>query len=321
MELIADRPSTARSASRLLALVNQEIQHLEFSAIRRLLRPDDVLVVNDTKVIKARLNAVKDSGGRVELLVERIVQENEALCHSRSSRPLRTGRRLFADGCEMTVIARTADLFRIRFSEPVNTVLERCGEVPLPPYIRRPATMEDARRYQTVYAKNEGAVAAPTAGLHFDEELLRNVQNDGVKLARITLHVGAGTFQPLREESLSDVRMHTERYSIGKHARADIDGRKGRLVAVGTTVVRTLESAALSGEDEGETGLFIKPGFEFKVVDALITNFHLPESTLIMLVSAFAGYQRIMDAYRIAVDKRYRFFSYGDAMFLNRHEV
>lgn len=320
-ELIAAQPLPERASSRLLVLEQNRYRHLRFTAIRELLQPNDLLVVNDTKVIKARLFAVKDTGGNVELLIERIESRSTALCLAKSSRPLRSGGSLYIDTIELEVTESIGDFYRIRFSEPVEKCIEECGHVPLPPYIRRDATIEDEKRYQTVYAENEGAVAAPTAGLHFDQSLLERIQQDGVKLARITLHVGSGTFQPLREESLNDVQMHSERYTIPPDARVLLNHCQGRIVAVGTTVVRTLETAALTGKDSGETRLFIQPGFNFQVVDRLITNFHLPESTLIMLVCAFAGYDRTMAAYREAVAKRYRFFSYGDALFIERHEV
>lgn len=320
-ELIAGQPLPERAASRLLVLEQDRYRHLRFTAIRELLQPNDLLVVNDTKVIKARLFAMKDTGGNVELLIERIERRFTALCLAKSSRPIRSGGILHIDTVELKVIESIGDLHRIRFSDPVESCIEEYGHVPLPPYIGRDATFEDEERYQTVYAENEGAVAAPTAGLHFDRTLLERIQQDGVELARITLHVGSGTFQPLREESLNNVDMHSERYVIPPDARASLDRCKGRVVAVGTTVVRTLETAALTGNDSGETRLFIQPGFNFQVVDRLITNFHLPESTLIMLVCAFAGYDRTMAAYREAVAQRYRFFSYGDALFSERNEV
>ena len=320
--LIAQAPLAERSASRLLVLEEAGAAHRAFADIVDLLRPGDVLVVNDTRVVKARLFATKDSGGRAEILVERIETDREALCQVRASKALQAGRALSVDGRAVSVVARCGQFYRLRFEEAVWTFLEAHGHVPLPPYVDRPAGREDERRYQTVYADRPGAVAAPTAGLHFDEGLLRRIEEQGVRIERVTLHVGAGTFQPVRTEDLSGHVMHEERFEVPAATARAIGACRGRVVAVGTTVVRTLESASdEAGEvrsGPGTTALFITPGYDFKVVDALVTNFHLPESTLIMLVAAFAGYDRVMDAYREAVADEYRFFSYGDAMFCER---
>ncbi len=320
--LIARQPTTARTASRLLVIGKQGNEHRVFRDLVDYLRPDDLLVVNDSEVVKARLHAVKDSGGRADLLVERIESEFEALCQVRVTKPLKPKRSLFCSGHTITVVAREGGFYRLQFEHPVIDFLEAFGSVPLPPYIRRDATAQDERRYQTVYASEPGAIAAPTAGLHFDEELLARIEAKGVRICRITLHVGAGTFQPVRQEDLSKHLMHQERYEIpAATLRCLEESSKRRIVSVGTTVVRTLETWAQTNAPIGETNLFIKPGFKFKVVDALITNFHLPESTLLMLVAAFIGRQRVLDAYKEAVAMQYRFFSYGDAMYLERRDV
>ena len=295
-----------------------ELLHWRFTALADLLAEGDVLVVNDTRVVKARLVARKDSGGRAELLVERALDETRALCQARTSKPLRAGRQLLLGDLNIDVLGRCGEFHLLDFHAPVAQVLERHGRVPLPPYIERPADTDDEGRYQTVYATHAGAVAAPTAGLHFDNALLRRLRAKGVAIAPLTLHVGAGTFQPVRADDIARHRMHGERYTIPPATRAALATRRGRVVAVGTTVVRALEAAARSGDDEGETRLFITPGYRFQVVDALITNFHLPESTLLMLVAAFAGFHRVRRAYAEAVARRYRFFSYGDAMFCER---
>ena len=317
-ELIAQRPAADRAGSRLLELSGDEVRHRRFEAVVDLLDAEDLLVVNDTRVIKARLLGRKDSGGQAEIVVERLDGECQALCQVRSSKPLKPGRRVFVGDSAITVIAREGEFYRLDFGEPAAPCLERFGRVPLPPYIDREADATDEDRYQTVYATVPGAVAAPTAGLHFDEAILGRLQAKGVRLARVTLHVGAGTFQPVRVEDLSRHRMHAERYVVPPPTRRAIDACRGRIVAVGTTVVRTLEAAAATGVDCGETRLFITPGYRFRAVDALITNFHLPESTLLMLVSAFAGVERVRRAYAAAVAERYRFFSYGDAMVCER---
>lgn len=319
--LIAQRPLESRSASRLLALAGDSVRHCRFDALADLLGPDDLLVVNDSRVIKARLMAQKDSGGRAEVLVERVVDANRALCQVRVSKPLKPHRGLFHDGHRLDVVDRDGEFYLLDFNAPVAEYLDAHGEVPLPPYIERSPDAKDEDRYQTVYAAVPGAVAAPTAGLHFDEGLLDRLRAKGVGVASVTLHVGAGTFQPVREDDLSRHEMHAERYAIPKATRLAIDACDGRVVAVGTTVVRTLEAAAATGNECGETRLFITPGYRFRVVDALVTNFHLPESTLLMLVSAFAGVEPVRRAYAEAVRRRYRFFSYGDAMFCERNEA
>ena len=317
-ELIAQRPAVNRSSSRLLELCGDTVRHRHFEAVVDLLDEHDLLVVNDTRVIKGRLIGRKDSGGQAEIVVERLDGECRALCQVRSSKPLKPGRRVFVGEGTITMIQREGEFYRLDFGEPVAPFLERFGRVPLPPYIDREADATDEDRYQTVYASVPGAVAAPTAGLHFDEAIFDDLQAKGVGVARVTLHVGAGTFQPVRVEDLSRHRLHAERYVVPPSTRRALDACRGRVVAVGTTVVRTLEAAAATGVDCAETRLFITPGFRFQVVDALITNFHLPESTLLMLVSAFAGVERIRRAYAVAVAERYRFFSYGDAMFCER---
>ena len=317
-ELIAQRPGEQRSASRLLVLDEAGLAHRRFVDLPELLAPGDLLVVNDTRVIKARLNGVKDSGGRAEILVERIENDRQALCQVRSSKPLKPGRRVQVGEVLLRVLARRGEFYLLEFPEGVAVVLERHGHVPLPPYMERADDEADAERYQTVFARHAGAVAAPTAGLHFDVSVLGAVRDRGVDVAAVTLHVGAGTFQPMRAEHVSEHRMHSERYQIPAATRERLDACQGRVIAVGTTVVRTLEAAAATGADSGETRLFITPGFAFRAVDALVTNFHLPESTLLMLVSAFAGVETVRRAYAEAVAERYRFFSYGDAMFCTR---
>lgn len=322
---IAQAPASRRDASKLMHIAGDGIEHLGFHRFPELLMPGDLLVLNDTRVIKARLHGVKDSGGQAEVLVERIEGETEALCQVRVSKALKPGRFIQIGDAELEVLGRKGDFYSLRFPSDVLAFLEQRGETPLPPYIERAAGTVDADRYQTVYGRRPGAVAAPTAGLHFTEDLLRQVRDRGVEIAEVTLHVGAGTFQPVRVDDISQHRMHAERYEIcsrAARALAECRERGGRIVAVGTTVVRTLESAAArSGEVEagsGETDLFITPGFPFRVVDVLLTNFHLPRSTLLMLVCAFAGYERVMAAYAEAVDEGYRFFSYGDACFMER---
>ena len=324
-ELIAQTPAERRDASRLLVLGRDSLRHLRFGDLPGLLRRGDLLVLNDTRVIKARMHGEKDSGGQAEILVERIEDDRTALCQVRVSKPLKAGRTLRVGRFVLAVLGREGEFYRLRFSEPVLDVLETEGKIPLPPYIERAAASADESRYQTVYGVRPGAVAAPTAGLHFTPELLAELRTLGIEVATVTLHVGAGTFQPVRSEDLSAHRMHFERFEVGAEAAAAIArcrARGGRVVAVGTTVVRTLESAAATdgavSACSGETDLFITPGYRFRVVDALVTNFHLPKSTLLMLVSAFAGPRRVIAAYAAAVAERYRFFSYGDAMFLER---
>ena len=333
-ELIARHPAEHRSASRLLCLDGNsgEIVDARFTALLERLEPGDLLVFNDTRVMPARLLGEKETGGKVEVLVERILprdnEQGEALAHVRASKSPKPGNVLHLEGAlSVEVMGRDGDLFRLKFpSGDVVALLEQHGHMPLPPYIDREDVALDRERYQTVYARESGAVAAPTAGLHFDDQLLEDIASRGVEAAFVTLHVGAGTFQPVRVENLDEHVMHSEHATVSAEVCAAVErcrARGGRVVAVGTTSVRSLESAARSGRLEpmsGDTDLFITPGYEFRVVDAMVTNFHLPESTLLMLVSAFAGYDNIMRAYRHAVDERYRFFSYGDAMFLTRRD-
>jgi len=315
-ELIAQHPAAQRSSSRLLRLAaDGSIEDLTMSDLPGLVDARDVLVLNDTRVVKARLAGRKASGGRIELFVERIVAPREALALIKASHPPAAGATLVVDdNVRVSVISREKDLYRVAFSEDVEGVLERCGAVPLPPYIEHPPDERDAERYQTVYARVPGAVAAPTAGLHFDAPLLAALEARGARVAKLTLHVGAGTFQPVRSELVEAHRMHKERFSIPPATMRAISGR--RVLAVGTTSLRALETAARSGELEGDTDLFIYPGFQFRVVKRLLTNFHLPRSTLLMLVAAFAGRERILEAYYHAIHERYRFFSYGDAMLI-----
>ena len=315
-ELIAQHPATQRSASRLLHLhASGAIDDLAFSDLPGLLDARDVVVLNDTRVIKARLAGRKASGGKIELFVERRLGPREALALIRASHPPAPGSELrVGEDVLVTVQGREDDLYHVSFHEDLDAVLERFGAVPLPPYITHAPDQTDIERYQTVYAAVPGAVAAPTAGLHFDAALLQAIEARGAKVAKVTLHVGAGTFQPVRVDTVEQHRMHSERYSIPSET-FEIS-RLNRVMAVGTTSLRALESAARSGKLEGETDLFIYPGFEFKVVRRLLTNFHLPRSTLLMLVSAFAGKERILEAYHHAIHERYRFFSYGDAMLI-----
>lgn len=327
-ELIASEPLTERTASRLLVLDGHTgaCQDRRFDAVAELLRPGDLLVVNDTRVIPARLYGVKESGGRIEVLLERLLDEHSALAHVRASKAPRPGARLWLEGAvPALVLGRQGELYQLRFdtAEPLLELIERYGHVPLPPYLRRADTSADRERYQTVFAARPGAVAAPTAGLHFDQALLRRLTDSGVAQARVTLHVGAGTFQPVRVQWVQQHRMHAEYLEVDAAvcaAVAEAQARGGRVVAVGTTVVRALETAACSGmlrPYRGETELFIYPDYRFRVVDALITNFHLSGSSLLMLVCAFAGRERVLSAYRHAVAQRYRFYSYGDAMFIH----
>jgi S-adenosylmethionine:tRNA ribosyltransferase-isomerase len=317
-ELIAQHPTPERSSSRLLRLsADGAIEDLRMSDLPRLVDARDALVLNETRVIKARLAGRKQTGGRIELFIERIVAPRDALALIKASHPPAAGTDLIVgEALHVTVVSREQDLYRVAFSEDIEPVLERFGAIPLPPYIARPPGETDAGRYQTVYARVPGAVAAPTAGLHFDAGLLAAVEARGALIARLTLHVGAGTFQPVRGDMVEAHRMHKERYCISSQIMESIRDR--RVLAVGTTSLRALESAAASGQLEGETDLFIYPGFRFKVVKRLLTNFHLPRSTLLMLVSAFAGKERILEAYHHAIHERYRFFSYGDAMLIEK---
>jgi S-adenosylmethionine:tRNA ribosyltransferase-isomerase len=329
-ELIAQVPLEHRTDSRLLVVESSQApKDQSFQDLPSLLRAGDLLVLNDTRVIPARLYGTKATGGRVELLLERVLASHTALVHLRASKSPKPGARLLLDGgygCE--VIERRDALFVLRFDEasPVMSVLEAVGHIPLPPYIDRADTLSDRERYQTVFSANPGAVAAPTAGLHFDQAMLDRLENNGIERVTVTLHVGSGTFLPVRAENLDDHQMHSELCQVSSNAVARIKETKlrgGRVIAIGTTAVRALESAALSGQleaYEGETDIFIQPGFSFRVVDALLTNFHLPESTLLALVSAFGGYPEVMAAYQHAIREKYRFFSYGDAMFMTRKE-
>lgn len=328
-ELIAQYPLADRSASRLLHITTDVIEDKHFTDIESYLRPGDLLIANNTRVIKARLLGRKETGGAVEALVERVTGEKSAIAMVRASKSPKPGTKLIfsADGAEetVTVTGRQGEFFVLEFNRPVLDVLEAFGKVPLPPYIEHAAEKSDEGRYQTVYAKYPGAVAAPTAGLHFTDELLERLKEKGVDIEYVTLHVGAGTFQPVRVEKLSEHHMHSEWYSMPadvaeKINRAKAEGR--RVIAVGTTSLRTLESAAdrIGHVKAGarDTTLFITPGYTFRIVDALVTNFHLPKSTLVMLVSALVGRERILEAYRHAVDAKYRFFSYGDACFIEK---
>jgi S-adenosylmethionine:tRNA ribosyltransferase-isomerase len=326
-ELIAQVPAAQRAESRLMHVAGAAITDRAFADLPGLLAPGDLLVLNDTKVIRSRLRGRRETGGRVELLLERIVARDEAWMQLSASHPPKPGGKLLLDGGASAVVQeRDGRFFRLRFESdaPVDVYLERHGEVPLPPYIRRAAETADHERYQTVYARHPGAVAAPTAGLHFDHATLDRLRSRGVTFAYLTLHVGAGTFQPVEAEDLAQHRMHSERFEIPDATVAAIAAAReaGRaVVAIGTTSLRALESAATSAgvrAGAAETALFIVPGFHFRVVDRLLTNFHLPRSTLLMLVSAFAGVAPIRAAYAHAIRERYRFFSYGDAMLLER---
>lgn len=339
-ELIAQYPLAKRTASRLLDVIQNSTEKSKaifhdriFTEIEELLLPGDLLIFNDTKVIPARLLGQKESGGKVELLIERIIDNKTALTQIRSSKTPKPGQKIIIEHAslnpiEIEVLERAPNskegeispFFMIAFPGDCLDLLSAYGELPLPPYISHTPDDTDGERYQTVIAKNPGAVAAPTAGLHFDQDLLARLKNNGVQIEYVTLHVGAGTFSPVRSEDLSQHQMHFERFTIPKVTREAIalakEGNR-RIIAVGTTSLRALESSVIFG-DKGDTNLFITPGYQFKVVDVLITNFHLPKSTLLMLVSAFAGYETIREAYRYAIAHQYRFFSYGDAMFLRR---
>jgi S-adenosylmethionine:tRNA ribosyltransferase-isomerase len=327
-ELIAQHPLPERGASRLLCLdgPSGEVRDRLFADLPALLRAGDLLVFNDTQVMRARLFGRKATGGQVEILIERLLAPEEALAQVRASKSPKPGTDVLLPGGEvLRVQGRDGDLFRLRsLGDRFEALMERHGHMPLPPYIQRPDEAADLARYQTVYARRPGAVAAPTAGLHFDEAMLERLAEAGVGTVHITLHVGAGTFQPVRVSRIDEHEMHAEWLEVDEAACARIRAARaagGRVVAVGTTSVRSLETAAAAGSIvpfRGDSRLFIRPGYRFQVVDAMITNFHLPESTLLMLVSAFAGYEAIMAAYRHAVAERYRFFSYGDAMFLTR---
>ncbi len=324
--LIAQHPPAKRGQSRLLCLKDGMLEDAMFSDFPQRMKAGDVLVLNDTRVIKARLFGFKQSGGKVEVLIERVLNEHEALAQIRASKsPLSGSLLLLAGELEASVLGREGEFFHLRFptDTPLLELLDHYGNLPLPPYITHAAGEEDEARYQTVFARISGAVAAPTAGLHFSDEMLKALEARGVKIRYVTLHVGAGTFQPVRAEHIKDHAMHSERYEIPQDtvdAIADTRVSGSRVVAVGTTSLRALESAAKNGLKAGwgETNIFITPGFQFLVVDALLTNFHLPRSTLLMLVSAFGGMDEIRAAYRHAIKNEYRFFSYGDAMLIER---
>ncbi len=330
-DLIAQFPMEQRAASRLLCLdgASGELRDRRFSELPQFLEAGDLLVMNDTRVIKARLFGKKESGGKVEVLVERVLDEHHVLAHIRASHGPKSGSKIVLnDAVVASVVERQGDLYRLRFEgeQTVLSVLEQHGHLPLPPYITRAADVPDEARYQTVYARYPGAVAAPTAGLHFDNEMIAKIKGMGVNIAYVTLHVGAGTFQPVRVDNIAEHKMHSELYHVLQETVDVINltkQRGGRVMAVGTTSLRALESAAASGvlqAGQGDTNIFIFPGYRFKVVERLLTNFHLPKSTLLMLVSAFAGADNIRHAYRHAVEQRYRFFSYGDAMLIERQE-
>jgi S-adenosylmethionine:tRNA ribosyltransferase-isomerase len=325
--LIAQHPLSERTASRLLCLNRETGDTLDrqFNDLLNFIEPNDLLVFNDTRVIPARLFGTKTTGGKIEILIERILDEQHALAHIRSSKSPKSGARIELDNgyfCE--VEGRENDLFQLRFDDakPLLEILAEIGHIPLPPYIERADDENDFTRYQTVFGKNLGAVAAPTAGLHFDERMLEKINVKGIQTAFVTLHVGSGTFQPVRVENLSEHIMHKEFFAVPQETVNAVNQTKkrgGRVIAIGTTAVRALESASRSGmlnAGVGDTDLFITPGYEFKSVDAMLTNFHLPESTLLMLVSAFSRYEFVMHAYQHAIEQKYRFFSYGDAMWI-----
>lgn len=331
-ELIAQFPLPQRSASRLLHLdsTNESINHYQFGELPTLLLPNDLLVFNDTKVIPARLFGQKTTGGKVEILIERILENNFVRAQIRASKTPQIGSEIILlagnqeSDCVFKVINKESCFYLLELlqTEPIEKILGQFGQIPLPPYIQHTPTADDQQRYQTIFAKNQGAVAAPTAGLHFDTQIFAALANKNIATAYLTLHVGAGTFQPVRVENILEHQMHSEYFTIGKDVVAKINAAKkngGRVIAVGTTTVRALESAAQQQQFQescGDTSIFIYPGYTFKIVDALITNFHLPKSTLLMLVSAFAGRENILRAYQEAIKMQYRFFSYGDAMFI-----
>ena len=327
--LIAQKPLPERIASRMLCMdkITGEVQDQHFIDFIDRVNSNDLLILNDTKVIPARLYGKKQTGGKVEILIERVVDKQHAIAHIRSSKSPKVGTTIELDnGFSCCMTGRKGDLFSLEFGDenPVLELLDQIGHIPLPPYITRADDKEDLARYQTVFAKQAGAVAAPTAGLHFDLETIDKIQQKGVKTSFVTLHVGSGTFLPVRVDELSKHIMHKEYYSVSPATVDAVQKTKeqgGRIIAVGTTAVRALESASQLGQLEvgfGDTDLFITPGYRFKVVDAMLTNFHLPESTLLMLISAFAGYDHVMNAYQHAIKQQYRFFSYGDAMFLSK---
>ena len=323
--LIAQNPLEERDASRLLHVQDSQLKDHQFTDLKNLLRENDLLILNNTRVVKARLLGRKTSGGRVEILFERSIDESTFIGQIKFSGKLRPGSELIVGNNEdLEVLERQGHFFLLRSDKPIMEILDNSGSVPLPPYIKRDSMPVDEKRYQTIFASESGAVAAPTAGLHFTDSLLEEISSNGIDIGYLTLHVGAGTFMPLREEQLETKKLHKEQFMIDRILCKKIDKAKsnqGRIIAVGTTVVRALESIAQEGRIEafqGETDIFITPGFEFKVIDAMVTNFHLPESSLIMLVSAFAGEQTILKSYQHAINNEYRFYSYGDAMFLEK---
>ena len=323
--LIAQNPLEERDTSRLLHVQDTRLKDHQFTDLKNLLRENDLLILNNTRVVKARLLGRKKSGGRVEILFERSIDESTFIGQIKFSGKLRPGSELIVGNNEdLEVLERRGHFFLLRSDKPIMEILDNSGSVPLPPYIKRDSVPVDERRYQTIFASESGAVAAPTAGLHFTDSLLEEISSNGIDIGYLTLHVGAGTFMPLREEQLETKTLHKEQFMIDRILCKKIDKAKsnqGRIIAVGTTVVRALESIAQQGKIEafqGETDIFIAPGFEFKVIDAMVTNFHLPESSLIMLVSAFAGTQTILKSYQHAINSDYRFYSYGDAMFLEK---
>ena len=327
-ELIARFPLSVRSASNLLCLEQGKISSRQFNALNDLIEPGDLLVFNDTKVIPARVHGQKTTGGLVEILVERVLDNQRILAQVRVSKPPRIGDKLlFPIDIELEVLGRQDHFYELRYNRTDRSVLEvieSIGQIPLPPYMHRSPDESDKERYQTIYAANKGSVAAPTAGLHFDQELIKNLRAKQVEMGYLTLHIGAGTFSPVRVENVTEHKMHTEYFEISEDLCAKINHTRAqgkRVIAVGTTSMRALESASQSGVLQpyrGETNIFIYPGYTFRTVDALVTNFHLPCSTLLMLVCAFGGYEEVMQAYRYAVSQKYRFFSYGDAMWVVR---
>ena len=327
-ELIASSPLKERSSSKLL-VIKKGFEDLTFKDLPSLLRPKDVLVINDTSVIKARLHGKKETGAKVEILIERIIDEEKALVQTRSNAPLREGDKIliYKGGEFLFLLEKVDDLWTVFFSKPPRQIINEFGSVPLPPYIKRKANPLDSERYQTVYADSskDFSVAAPTAGLHFENELLDSITNKGINIAKVTLHIGMGTFKPIKDMSIIGHKMHKESIEVGQEAVDLITQSKkagGRVISVGTTALRCLESISKANGGvlkpfTGETDIFIYPGFKFTVTDALITNFHLPRSTLLLLVSAFGGYEKIQKAYEYAIRKKYRFYSYGDSMFIS----
>lgn len=327
-DLIAQFPAANRRDSRLLALDGNSgrLEDRMFADLPAMVRPGDLLIFNDTRVIKARLHGTKASGGKIEVLIERILDEHQALAHVRASKTPKAGSTLLIEGIPVTVLSKQGDLYLLQFDTGlgISALLDRYGTLPLPPYIDHTAGNMDEERYQTVFARRPGAIAAPTAGLHFDTDMLEKLKAQGVSIGYITLHVGAGTFQPVRTEEIAEHKMHSELYTIPQETIELIAATRaqgGKVTAVGTTVLRALESAAGSAQltaGTSETSIFITPGYRFKVIERLLTNFHLPRSTLLMLISAFGGIENIRHAYEHAVNQKYRFFSYGDAMLIER---